>query len=130
MDSVIDVCSRCGAQFPESGNFCSHCGTPMSPMYRQERPYSRSSPPPPHLTSNNPHHLAVRGFAQIFGIHPAIAFLTIMVDTMLFGTDVLGGVGGILTGGMTLGASLVFSCVVGSIVGLIAYKAQQKWYGD
>jgi hypothetical protein len=69
---------------------------------------------------NYEHHLAkARGFGQIFGIHPAIAFLTLVVDMMLFGGEIA-----------TLGAILPISIVSGLILGVIAYLAQRKWYGD
>lgn len=61
-------------------------------------------------------HPAARGFAQILGLHPAVAFLTLVVDTMLSATDLLtAGVG-----------SVLIACVVGGV----AYRAQKKWYGD
>lgn len=66
----------------------------------------------------------------MFGLHPAIAFLTLIVDTMLFGSE---GVA-VMIGGPTVGTSIVFSlmlsCIVGGIVGIITYMAQKKWYGD
>jgi hypothetical protein len=65
------------------------------------------------------HAAASRGFGQIFGIHPAMAFLTLVVDVMLFGGEV-----------GTLGASLPFSCAAGGILAVIAFRAQKKWYGD
>jgi hypothetical protein len=80
-------------------------------------------------TVGAPHHVA-RGFAQIFGIHPAIAFLTLIVDTMLFGGEAAGAVGGILTAGLSLGAALMFSTGVAVLVGFVAYRAQKSWYGD
>jgi hypothetical protein len=74
---------------------------------------------PPLSSSINPHHVAARGFAQIFGLHPAVAFLTLLVDTMLFGGDVV-----------TLGTSLPLDIAAAGILGFIAWKAQRKWYGD
>jgi hypothetical protein len=75
--------------------------------------------PPPLSSSVHPHHVAARGFAQIFGLHPAVAFLTLIVDTMLFGGDVV-----------TLGTSLPLDVAAAGILGFIAYRAQMKWYGD
>jgi hypothetical protein len=74
---------------------------------------------PPLPSSINPHHVAAGGFAQLFGLHPAVVFLTLMVDTMLFGGDVV-----------SLGASLSLDIAAAGILGFIAYKAQRKWYGD
>jgi hypothetical protein len=63
--------------------------------------------------------MAARGFAQTFGVHPAVAFLTITVDLMMnFGTAA------------TLGALWVATIPVGLVLGTIAYLAQKKWYGD
>jgi len=67
----------------------------------------------------NTHDIAARGFAQRFGVHPAVAFLTIAVDLMMnFGTAV------------TWGALWIATIPVGLILGGIAYMAQKKWYGD
>ena len=63
--------------------------------------------------------MAARGVAQIFGIHPAIAFLTLIVDSMLFGGEFVTG-----------GAILPLSIVCGGVLGYITYKSQMKWYGD
>ncbi len=55
----------------------------------------------------------------MFGLHPAVAFLTIAVDLMCnLGT------------GITLGALWVFTLPIGLVVGIIAFLAQKKWYGD
>jgi hypothetical protein len=66
-----------------------------------------------------PHQVAARGFGQVFGIHPAIAFLTLIVDTMLFGGEV-----------GTLGASLPISFAAAGVLAFITFLAQRKWYGD
>jgi hypothetical protein len=65
------------------------------------------------------HYQAARGFGQIIGVHPAIVFLTFIVDTMLFGGEAV-----------SLGASLPFSLAAAAVLGYIAYKAQMKFYGD
>ena len=71
-----------------------------------------------HSVERSP-HAAARGFGQIFGIHPAMAFLTHIVDTMLFGGEV-----------GTLGASLPISCAAAGVLAVITFLAQRKWYGD
>jgi len=76
-------------------------------------------PPVPQRMPFNYHAARARGLSQIFGIHPAIAFLTLIVDLMLFGGEVA-----------TLGAILPVSFGAGCVLGLIAYLAQRKWYGD
>jgi hypothetical protein len=60
-----------------------------------------------------------RGFTQIFGLDPRIAFLTFVIDLMLFGGEVL-----------TLGLLIPIALVVGIVLGFIAYRAQMRWYGD
>jgi len=60
-----------------------------------------------------------RLFGQIFGIDPRIAFLFFVVDMMLFGGEIA-----------TFGASIVVSVPVGIVLGWVAYRAQQRWYGD
>jgi hypothetical protein len=65
------------------------------------------------------HHHAARGLAQTFGIHPAMAALTLTLDWMLFGAETV-----------TLGMSLPISAAVSTALGFIAYRAQIHWYGD
>jgi hypothetical protein len=60
-----------------------------------------------------------RGFAQLFGLDPRIAFLTFIVDLMLFGGTVL-----------TFGLLIPVSLAAGIVLGFITYRAQIKWYGD
>lgn len=64
-------------------------------------------------------HHAGRGLAQSFGLHPAVAALTLTLDTMLWGAEV-----------GTLGLSLPISLGVSGALGVIAYRAQKSWYGD
>ena len=66
------------------------------------------------------HHAAARGFAQTFGLHPAIGLLTIVVDWMLFGPEALSG----------FTSTLFLSIPVSAVLGFITYRAQRKWYGD
>ena len=65
------------------------------------------------------HHHAARGFAQTFSLHPGVALLTVMVDSMVFTGEVV-----------TLGMGLPFSFAVSGAVGFLAYRAQQKWHND
>jgi len=60
-----------------------------------------------------------RGFAQVFGLDPRIAFLAFIVDMMLFGGEVL-----------TFGLLILVSLAAGIVLGFITYRAQMKWYGD
>jgi hypothetical protein len=65
------------------------------------------------------HAAAARGFGQIFGILPSMAFLTLVVDVMLFGGEM-----------GTLGASLPISFAAGGVLAVITFLAQRKFYGD
>ncbi len=60
-----------------------------------------------------------KGFGQIFGLDPRIAFLTFVVDSMLFGGSLL-----------SLGLLLPVSLAAGVALGFVAFRAQMKWYGD
>jgi hypothetical protein len=60
-----------------------------------------------------------KGLGQVFGLDPRVAFLTLVVDSMLFGGDVA-----------TLGATVLLSVPAGVVLGAITYKAQRHWYGD
>jgi hypothetical protein len=60
-----------------------------------------------------------RGFAQVFGLDPRIAFLTFIVDSMLFGGSLL-----------SLGLLIPVSLAAGVGLGFVTYRAQMKWYGD
>jgi hypothetical protein len=67
----------------------------------------------------SPHGAAARGFGQMFGIAPAMASLTLVVDTMLFGGEV-----------GTLGASLPISFAAACVLAVIAFLWQRKYYND
>ena len=60
-----------------------------------------------------------RGFGQLFGLDPRIAFLMFVVDMMLFGGNLL-----------TLGLLLPVSVGAGLVLGFITFRAQRRWYGD
>ena len=64
-------------------------------------------------------HHAARGFSQSFGLHPAVALLTIAVDAMLFGEEAV-----------TLGLGWPFSVAVSAAVGFLSYRAQMRFYND
>ena len=79
---------------------------------------SRSEPSPPVIHNDSP-QVRGRSFDQLWGLHPGIALLALVIDTMLFG--------GALA---TMGAILPLSLAVGVVLGLITYRAQKRWYGD
>jgi hypothetical protein len=76
-------------------------------------------PSPSSPASRNPHHLAAHGFAQTFGLLPAMALLTVVVNTMVFAS----GFG-------TMGVGWLTSIPIGLVLGIIVFMAQKKWYGD
>jgi len=123
-------CAHCGFVASPPGRFCPACGAQSGFAFPVQnlQPYPAVPPqPPPYHAARGPHGQVfvrgvegrARGFSQIFGIHPAIAFLTLIVDMMLFGGAIA-----------TLGAILPVSIGAGCVLGVIAYLAQKKWYGD
>lgn len=110
-------CSHCGFVAQQPGRFCPSCGTQTG--FAFPFPAPQTYPAVPQANPFAWHAARARGFGQIFGIHPAIAFLTLVVDLMLFGGEVA-----------TLGAILPVSIGAGCVLGLIVYLAQRKWYGD
>jgi hypothetical protein len=62
---------------------------------------------------------AATGFAQMFGLHPMMAFLAIVLDVMLFGGEIASG-----------GVLVFFSLLAGVVFGVITFLAQRNWYGD
>jgi len=109
-------CAHCGFVANSPGNFCSACGAQTGFAFPVQN--GQTWPPAPY--SPYAHHAArARGFSQVFGIHPAIAFLTLIVDMMLFGGEIA-----------TMGAILPISIGAGCLLGVIAYLTQRKWYGD
>jgi hypothetical protein len=126
----MDICQACGTKLHPIANYCGACGQPAyaapapsaPPQHAQPytaSPQSMQSHPQYQQPYEQPSHLASRGFAATFGIHPAIALLTLAIDSMLFGGEV-----------MSLGAILPLSIAVSAALGYIAYRAQMKWYGD
>jgi len=60
-----------------------------------------------------------KGVAQIYGLDPRVAFLTLIVDLMLNAGDIA-----------SMGLLVPFSIAAGVVVAYITYKAQMNWYGD
>lgn len=71
--------------------------------------------PSEQTLSSSPH--PARGLAGTFGLHPAIAALALAVDWMVFSTELIG-------------IGLLLSVPVAASVGLLTYRAQQRWFGD
>ena len=110
-------CSRCGFVAHQPSPFCPACGTQTGFAFPMQN--LQTYPPAAQYAGYAHHATRSRGFGQIFGIHPAVASLTLIVDLMLFGGEVA-----------TVGAILPVSIGAGAVLGLIAYLAQRKWYGD
>jgi hypothetical protein len=117
------ACESCHSAIHEASRFCPVCGRPRTPAAQFAAPAVPAQPyqeiRPGQLTAANgiqPHH---GGFVQHFGLDPRIALLTVIVDSMLFGGQVL-----------TLGSTMMLSIPAGIALGVITYKAQRHWYGD
>ena len=116
----MPVCPVCGVVTLEATRFCPSCGRDSHPMtqYQTSKPYpyqAQYSAPPAHGAS--------KGFDQIFGLDPRIAFLAFIVDLMLFGTAAA-------SMGIDLPLLIPLAIAAGIALGRITYKAQMKWYGD
>jgi len=116
----MPACPDCGVVILEATRFCPSCGRNNNPLmqYQTTNPYEHQaqySAPRMHRPS--------KGFDQIFGIDPRIAFLAFIVDLMLFGTAAA-------TMGITLPVLIPLAIAAGIALGRITYKAQVKWYGD
>jgi hypothetical protein len=118
------ACARCGAAMSEVSRYCGACGMDHSPV----RQYSETSVQQPLQSTAAPgHHVASRGFGQMFGLDPRIAFLAFVVDFMLFS----GGAASVAaTAGLALPFLFFISCIAGAVLGFATHKAQKKWYGD
>ena len=121
LEGKMAACAHCHSVIPQSSKFCSECGVPVGSAPQMTgvtgRQVSAYATPGTTMPANpaNPHS----GFAQVFGLDPRIALLTVVVDTMLFGGQLA-----------TLGASTIVSVPAGIVLGLITYRAQRHWYGD
>jgi len=82
-------------------------------------PSPQEQPPIRNPSANSYQPLLARGFSQLMGIHPAICFVTFVLDSMLFAGE-----------GITLGMSLPFSITCAGVLGVIAFFGQRSWYGD
>jgi hypothetical protein len=111
-------CPRCGFRADQPSPFCPACGAQTGAAVPMQN-LQTYPPTPQYLPPYSQHAVKARGFGQVFGIHPAIASLTLIVDLMLFGGEVA-----------TMGALLPVSIGAGAVLGVIAYLAQRKWYGD
>jgi hypothetical protein len=59
------------------------------------------------------------GLCQMFGLDPRVAFVTVIVDAMVFGGEIF-----------SAEILLPLGIGVAVVLGFIVYLAQMKWYGD
>lgn len=85
---------------------------------RDDRPYRRAEAWPMRYEIN-PHYSAAQGFAQTFGFHPVVGFVTVGVDIMLHAADVV-----------SAGLLIPFSVIAGIALGIIVFLTQRSWYQD
>jgi hypothetical protein len=116
------ACANCHNQIADSSRFCSSCGQPNPSAWQMSA--GQVSGGPGAMTSAYPvlHHrtgVFHRGFGQLFGLDPRVAFLTVVVDSMLFGGQIA-----------TLGAATIVSVPAGIVLGAITYRIQRHWYRD
>ena len=93
--------------------------SPWESPYRPEEHYHAQPDYPQAYPLAHRHNLAARGFTQMFGLHPGMAFLTVVVDSMVFSAD-------IASSGLLLPVAFGAAVVLGIITGM----AQKAWYGD
>jgi hypothetical protein len=106
----MPACSYCGRSIDSSSRFCSSCGAPNNSAVA----FQNASPAPANSDA-----IAAKGFGQLFGLDPRIAFLTFILDLMLNAGEFI-----------TMELALPVSLAAGIVLGFIAYRAQMKWYGD
>ncbi len=111
------ACAHCQSLIHEACRFCPACGQPTGSAAQTYAAAGHQAPA--YSLIENGGALHHRGFGQVFGLDPRVAFLTLVVDGMLFGGDIA-----------TLGASALLSIPAGVVLGVITYKAQRHWYGD
>jgi hypothetical protein len=117
------ACESCHSVIHEASRFCPVCGRSRVPA----APFAAASFEGAHpgqvysgqLVQGNALPVHHNGFVQHFGLDPRVALLTVVVDSMLFGGQVL-----------TLGSTMLLSVPAGVALGFITYKAQRHWYGD
>lgn len=108
-------CTQCGSRVPDEHHFCGNCGARTDIV--EPVPDARTNRGP--SVPVQPQVAAPRHFAQLFGLDPRVAFLTLIIDMMLNAGDLA-----------TMGLLLPVSIAAGIILGYVVYKAQINWYGD
>jgi hypothetical protein len=85
------------------------------PIVRRFQPESPDGPDEKMAAHGN----ASQGLAQMFGLDPRAAVLTVIVDLMVFGADTF-----------SLEMLLPLGVAVAAILGYIVYRLQRSSYGD
>jgi hypothetical protein len=75
--------------------------------------------PSPARSAVDAHHAAARGIGQAFGLHPIPAVLTLAINAMIFGGQIV-----------TMGALFPLALVAAVVLGFITYRSQMRFYGD
>ncbi|HEX3685277.1 MAG TPA: hypothetical protein VHU83_22275 [Bryobacteraceae bacterium] len=120
----MKACARCGTAMNETNRFCGVCGMDHSPVRTYPGASVQQAPQYPGPPSD---HVPSRGFGQMFGLDPRIAFLAFVVDFMLFSGGALSVAA---TAGLSLPILFCISTIAGAVLGFATQKAQMKWYGD
>ena len=81
----VIFCTQCGTGLREEHHFCWNCGRKAEgPACLPAVPGVALRKLPLHTSSP----ASSRGFAQVFGLDPRVAFLTLIVDIMLNGGEI------------------------------------------
>ena len=116
------ACAHCHSPIHDASRFCPVCGAAQAGSAQAGAAPTLNSGMrqgtvlPPLVEGVKAFH---GGFGQVFGLDPRVAFLTVAVDTMLFGGTFV-----------TLGTSTLLALPAGIALGFITYKVQKHWYGD
>jgi hypothetical protein len=112
----VIYCTNCCAVLQNAHHYCWKCGTKAETSAGfAGTPGSRL----PDVVVQPRGPASPRRFGQLFGLDPRLAFITLIVDTMLNAGDLA-----------TMGLLLPVSVGAGIVLGYIAYRAQISWYGD
>jgi len=122
--------SSCLTQFTAPGNFCTACGASMFDELSQEVIPPGANYMPAAGRISNADHAMARGFGNVFGLHPAVAFFTIAVNLMLFGKDGIAAILFPITGGADILPAILISVAGGAFAGYVTYLGQMKWHAD
>jgi hypothetical protein len=104
---------------PETRNAAAPDPSPFESPYDHQEVYPSQPEYPQEYPLAHRQNLAARGFTQMFGLHPGMAFLTIVADSMIFSGDII-----------SAGLLLPVAFGAAAVLGIIVFMAQKAWYGD